>query len=140
MQKLQERLKVTLRSGDRSQILPDGKPGHSIVGFCLHQEALRVRNIDESREPRLITRSHLSLRCARRVQFLWRILSNAESPFERSLCLPQLPRQVLQGLIVTSRFGTFICRFNRSSRTDPEDVAYWKGHRQANPPVRTIRA
>src|SRR5712692_8359275 len=91
-------------------------------------------------EPRLITRSHLSLRCARRVQFLWRILSNAASPFERSLCLPQLPRQVLQGLIVTSRFGTFICRFNRSSRPDPEDVEYRNGHRQANPPVRTIRA
>jgi len=95
VEKLQERLKVALRRRDRRQILPDREPGKSIVSFRLHQEALRVRNIDECRESCLVARALLAFGCPRRVQFLRRILGNASSAFERSLCLPQLPGQVL---------------------------------------------
>src|SRR5205807_5932167 len=82
----------------------------------------------------------LAFGCPCRVQFLRCIPSNASSAFERSLCLPQLSRQVLQGLIVTSRLGTFICRFNCLSRSNREDVEYRKRHAQAHRPVRTVRA
>ena len=122
MEKLQEGLQITLRGSHRSQILPHREPRKSVVRFGLHEQALCVRDVNQRCQRCLVTRSFLVLRGARRLQFHRSILGYVASPFERSLGLPQLPGQVLQGLIVASRLGVFICRFNRLSRADPEDV------------------
>src|SRR5258706_9469374 len=100
MKKLQEGLQITLRSGHRSQVLPDGQPRKSVVRFGLHEEALRVRNIHQRRQPCLVTRAFLVLGRTRGVESQGSVLSDAAGPFERSLRLPELAGQVLQRLIV----------------------------------------
>ena len=116
------------------------EPRKSVVSFRLHEQALRVGNLYKGCQPCLVTRAFLVFRCARGLQFYRSILGDLASAFEGSLCLPQLPRQVLQVLIVASGFGTFIGRFNCLSRSDRKDVEYRKSYRQADGPVRAIRA
>src|SRR6266478_81645 len=111
----------------------------SIIGFCLHEQALRVGNLHKRCETCLVTRAHLRFSGPRGVQFHGSILGDLTSPFERSLRLAELPRQVLQVLIVASLFGAFSGRFSRLSRADREDVEQRESYRQADRPVRTIR-
>src|SRR5258708_9029788 len=120
MKKLQERLEITLRRSDGRQVLPDGEPRKSVVRFGLHEEALRVRNIDQRRQPCLVTHAFLVLGGTRGVEFQGSVLGNMAAPFEGSLPLPELAGHVLPALLVTGRFGAFLLGSNLFSRTQPD--------------------
>src|SRR5258708_11051274 len=100
MKKLQERLEIPPRRSDGRQVLPDGEPRKSVVRFGLHEEALRVRNIDQRRQPCLVTHAFLVLRGTLGVEFQGSVLGNMASPFCESLQLSGCGGHVLLALSV----------------------------------------
>src|SRR5258707_8036709 len=72
-------------------------------------------------------------------EFEWRVLGNFSRAFERGLRLAELPRQILQPLIVASFFRALIRRFDGFLRTNREYVEDRKRHRQPHGPVGPVR-
>ena len=109
---MEKRRKIALRRRDRSEVLPDRQPRQRVIDFRLHEKTLRVRYINERREPRLIACAFLRFRRACGFEFDRRVLRDFARTVQRGLRLAKLSGQVLQRLVVVGFLRSFVRCFH----------------------------
>src|SRR5580700_8604021 len=125
MQGLQESVQVPLCIGDPKKPSPHIQSGDGIVRFCLSEKIRGFGYFHERRQSRLIAGPRLRFRLPRSRQFSGSFLRHEFSAFQLITSRSNLPRQVLDRLVVVGLLRAFVGLgdlFFRAARFECENV------------------